>query len=143
MRLAASLRYSLYGLVVALLASGIVWLAVHYFDVVSDDARAWTDLSMRIHGAAAMATLVVVGVAIALHVARAWRERKNRISGVFLAAVLFTLTFTGYLLYYAGGEAARAAASAVHWIIGLCLPLLLVAHVYLGRTAPTPGTGAD
>jgi hypothetical protein len=143
MRLAASLRYSLYGLVVALLASGIVWLAVHYFDVVSGDARAWTDLSMRVHGGAAMAVLVVVGITIALHVARAWREHKNRVSGLALAAVLLALTLTGYLLYYAGGDTARAAASAAHWIIGLCLPLLLAAHVYLGRTASAPGTAAD
>jgi hypothetical protein len=133
MRLAASLRYALFGLVLLLLGSGLVWLAAHYFDVVPGDAQRWAALSLAVHGAAAMAVLVVAGITIALHVARAWRERKNRVSGLAVAILLAAIAVTGYLLYYSGGEAARAAASAIHWVLGLVLPLLLAAHVCLGR----------
>jgi succinate dehydrogenase/fumarate reductase cytochrome b subunit len=134
MRLPASTRYSLYGLTALLLGSGIVWLVVHYLEAISDP-HTWEATSMRIHGAAAMALLVIVGIAIALHVTRAWQEGKNRTSGLFLGAVLIVLVLTGYLLYYAGGEAARAAASAIHWILGLGLPFLVAVHVSLGRAA--------
>jgi nitrate reductase gamma subunit len=133
MRLAASLRYALYGLTAVLLASGLAWLAVHYFGADSGDTRDWALKSMAVHGAAAMAALVLVGSTVALHVARAWRERKNRTSGSLLAVVLLAIAVTGCLLYYAGSETARAVASATHWLLGLGLPALLAAHVSMGR----------
>jgi len=133
MRLAASLRYSVYGLAGVLLASGALWLVFHYFVIAPQDHAGWTAVAMRVHGAAAMALLVLAGSAIGLHATSAWRERKNRASGLVLGAALVIMTITGYLLYYAGGEAVRSLASLSHWIAGLALPGVFAAHALLGR----------
>jgi hypothetical protein len=133
MRLAASLRYSVYGLAGVLVASGALWLVFHYLVIASQDHAGWAAAAMRVHGAAAMALLVLAGSAISLHATNAWRERKNRSSGIALGLVLIVLTITGYLLYYAGGEAARSLASLSHWIAGLALPGVFAAHALLGR----------
>ena len=115
MKLAASLRYALYGTLAALLASGVAWLW-------------WPGASMRFHGAAAMVILILAGAAIAQHVGAGWRERKNIASGVVLASALLALTITGYLLYYAGEDRTQAIANVVHWIFGVAAPLVMVWH---------------
>ncbi|MGE5639899.1 MAG: hypothetical protein ACM30H_07375 [Clostridia bacterium] len=119
MRLAASLRYAIYAALGVLLATG--W------------ARAPGAALLRLHGAAAMALLPLVGAAIALHVPRAWRERKNRLSGAILATTLLGLTATGYLLYYSGSDALRSAASWTHWACGWSVLLIVAVHVVLAR----------
>jgi len=119
MRLAASLRYSLYAAASVLFASGVVrdspWL--------------------RVHGAAAMIVLLLIGAVTALHSGSAWRDRKNRISGALLGGVLALLAVSGYLLYYSGSDATRQTASLAHWLLGLALPVFLAGHVWLGRRA--------
>ena len=93
---------------------------------------------MKIHGAAAMAVLILVGMLLNEHVRLAWRARRNRANGsIFLSAFAF-LIITGYGLYYAGGERLRAWTSWVHLATGLALPILLLIHILLGRrTRPT------
>src|SRR4029078_4394558 len=94
--------------------------------------------AMKIHGAAAMAVLVLVGMLLNEHVRLAWGALPNRPHGpVFLGAFAF-VTITGDGLYYAGGERLRAWTSWIHLVIGLVLPILLLIHVLLGRkTRPT------
>ncbi len=129
MRLAASLRYALYTIAALMFASGVTWLAAR-----SVGLDGWLKTySLRVHGGAAMALLVLIGAAAALHSAKAWRERKNRISGVLLSATLALLIVTGYLLYYLGDESARSVASIVHWAIGLALPVALAGHAWRRR----------
>ena len=135
MRLAASLRHSLYAMIAVLFGNGALWLAVHYIDSWPSDPQGWATMSMRIHGAAAMAMLVIAGGTVALHATSAWRERKNRASGLALGAALVVMTATGYCLYYVGGESPRAFASLSHWVLGLAAPLLFIAHAGLGRKA--------
>jgi len=119
--------------------SGVAWAYWNYLAASSGDfemsAKAW---AMKIHGAAAMAILVLVGMLLNEHVRLAWRARRSRANGsVFLAAFAF-LTITGYGLYYAAGERLRAWTSWVHLAIGLVLPILLLIHLFLGRkTRPT------
>jgi len=45
-----------------------------------------------------------------------------------LLGLLLFLTLSGYLLYYAGGDEARAVISPLHWIVGLGAPALFVLH---------------
>jgi hypothetical protein len=142
MRLAASLRYSLYAVTAVLFGSGAMWLATRYLEAWGASAQSWAALSMRVHGATAMAILALAGAAVALHVAAAWRKRENRVSGLALAAALLTLTATGYCLYYAGGESLRAFASLAHWILGLAVPLFFAVHAKLGKTAQKSGAKA-
>ena len=132
-------RYFLYIVLALVFLSGVAWAYWNYLAASPGDfemsAKAW---AMKIHGAAAMAVLILVGMLLNEHVRLAWRARRNRANGsVFLSAFAF-LTITGYGLYYAGGERLRAWTSWVHLAIGLVLPILLLIHILLGRrTRPT------
>lgn len=132
MRLAASLRYSLYFVGALAFASGVAWLGAH--DFASSAVPGKTEVNaMRIHGAAAMALLVLVGAAAALHSTTSWRQSKNRLTGAGLGATLLALALTGYLLYYDGDDSTRAAVSLLHWALGLALLPSLALHLLLGR----------
>ena len=132
-------RYFLYVVLALVFLSGMAWAYWNYLAASPGDfeasAKAW---AMKIHGAAAMAVLVLVGMLLNEHVRLAWRARRNRTNGsIFLSAFAF-LAITGYALYYAGGERLRAWTSWVHLATGLVLPILLLIHVLLGRrTRPT------
>ena len=56
-----------------------------------------------------------------------------RMSGAGLLAVFGILIATGYGLYYAGGDKLREWISFVHLWVGMALPLLIVAHIWMGR----------
>jgi hypothetical protein len=99
------------------------------------NAKAW---AMKVHGGAAMAVLVLIGMLLNVHVRFAWRARRNRANGSVFLSAFAVLTITGYGLYYAGGERLRAWTSWIHLAIGLVLPILLLIHILLGRkTRPT------
>ncbi len=97
-------RRLLYFEVVLLFLSGAAWTYWNYFVASRGEfemaARAW---AMKIHGGAAMAILVLIGMLLTGHV---------RI---------------------AGSESLRAWASWIHLGLGLALPLLLIFHVWLGK----------
>jgi hypothetical protein len=132
-------RYFLYVVLALIFLTGVAWAYWNYLAASPGDfgmsAKAW---AMKIHGAAAMAVLILVGMLLNEHMRLAWRARRNRANGsIFLSAFAF-LTITGYGLYYAGGERLRAWTSWVHLAIGLVLPILLLIHILLGRrTRPT------
>jgi len=58
----------------------------------------------KVHGAAAMAILVLIGMLLSAHVRFAWRARRNPGNGSLFLGTFGILTITGYGLYYAGGE---------------------------------------
>ena len=97
-------RRLLYGVLALLFFSGAAW--AYWNDLVSSpgdfeiSAKAW---AMKIHGAAAMAILVLVGMLLTGHVRFAWRARRNRGNGSLFLGTFGILTVTGYGLYYAGG----------------------------------------
>jgi hypothetical protein len=131
-------RYFLYAVFALLFVSGTAWAYWNYLVPESRDfelsAKAW---AMKIHGAAAMAILVLVGMLLTSHVRFAWGARRNRGNGSLVLGTFAILTITGYGLYYAGGERLRAWTSWIHLAVGLALPLLLVLHICLGkRTRP-------
>lgn len=125
-RLATLQRRLLYATLAVLLASGVYWALIHYLGT-----RAWLNkpLLMKIHGAAAMAALVLIGGLLPAHVALGWTLRRNQSSGIALLIFSGLLTVTGYLLYYLGGESAREASSYVHLALGIALPAALGAHL--------------
>jgi len=132
-------RYFLYAVLALVFLSGVAWAYWNYLAGSPGDfemgAKAW---AMKIHGAAAMAVLVLVGMLLNEHVRLAWRARRNRANGSFFLSAFVFLTITGYGLYYAGGERLRAWTSWIHLAIGLVLPILLLIHIFLGkRTRPT------
>jgi hypothetical protein len=128
---------AVYGATAVLAVSGIVWLVLHYFFAVSGEFGPQPHLlepwMLRLHGAAAMAGLVIYGSLLPVHVRRAWSLRRNIALGIGLVAFMLLLTITGYLLYYSGDEDLRPVISAAHWVLGLIVPVLLVWHVVSGR----------
>ena len=116
--------------------SGVGWLVFHYFlrqtgefGALPHPLEAWW---LRLHGAAAFATLWLLGMLWVIHLAPGWRTHR-RPSGIALAVMLGVLTVSGYLLYYAGGDNARAAIALVHWVVGAAVPLFLLPHALRGR----------
>src|SRR4051812_24134292 len=127
MRLPLSLRLAFYASGAVVLVSGVLWLAIH------ERMRTLAAGSMEVHGAAAMALLVVIGATVARHASAAWRDGRNRASGALLGTALAVLMITGVALYYAGDERLRAMASTVHWTLGLGAMVVAGMHVWLGR----------
>jgi hypothetical protein len=127
----------------ALVLSGALWLILHYFMARPGEfgpalhpAEPWM---LRVHGAAAMAALIVYGSLLPIHMRRAWAVRRNIVLGIGVVTCMLVLTITGYLLYYAGGEQLRPIISAAHWVLGLAIPALLWWHVVSGRNVATAG----
>ena len=133
-------RYFLYAVLALLFLSGVAWTYWTYLAAWPDDfeatAKTW---AMKIHGAAAMAVLVLIGMLLSGHVRFAWRARRNRVNGSVFLSVFAVLTVTGYGLYYAGGEMLREWTSWIHLLVGLALPILLLIHIFLGRRTRPSG----
>jgi hypothetical protein len=134
-RLDPLFRAALYAAFGVLAVTGGLWLFADWHkDPSAPDG--WHDMAaslLMIHGGAAMATLLLLGALIPLHVRRAWRSRRNRLTGPVMVGVNTLLIATAFGLYYAGSETLRPWISDAHWAVGLALPALLLAHVWLGR----------
>src|SRR6266511_3904096 len=138
-RLKSLQRYSLYAVLVLLFLSGAAWAYWNYLRLPGDfeaTAKAW---AMKIHGAAAMAILMLIGMLLSAHVKFAWCARRNRANGSVFLSAFAVLTITGYGLYYAGGERLRGWTSWIHLAVGLALPILLLIHIFLGRRTRPSG----
>lgn len=112
-----------------LLVSGVAHFVVHdYFPIqgrfgpAPNPSEIWL---LRLHGAAAMATLLVLGTLLPTHVLRFWKQGRNRPAGLGLVVVMSLLIVSGYGLYYFGGATIRAWTRDAHIVIGLlALPAL-------------------
>jgi len=120
-------RALLYGACAVLFATGVAWEIAD-----AGELRSWL---MRLHGAAAMATLVALGALLAAHVPTGWTSGLNRTTGLALLGSSAWLAVTGLLLYYAGSESLRTFASQAHFWIGIAVAAAFVLH-----TRRTPGT---
>ncbi|MBI3885707.1 MAG: hypothetical protein HY302_08280 [Opitutae bacterium] len=145
-RLGPAHRAWLFGAFAMAFVTGVAWWVLHrWFQTAGEfgpaplPAERWL---IRLHGAAAMLTLLLLGSLLTLHVKRAWLARRNRRSGTLLLALNALLAATGYALYYAGGESLRAFASRAHLALGLGLPVLLALHIAFGRRT-RPGSIDD
>jgi len=135
LRLNPGLRLWTYAAFAALLASGTAWLIADQLkDSESGETAQWIAAeALMIHGILAMIVLVLLGAMIPLHVQRSWRAGKNRLSGGLMVAINVILVGTAAGLYYAGSEWLRTIAADIHIGIGIALPVIVVAHVILGR----------
>jgi hypothetical protein len=121
-----------------LVASGAAWLVADRLKDAPDNdaarelwqqAAAWL---LMVHGGCAMVALMMLGALIPVHAMRAWRVRRNRLTGTAMASVNAALVASGFGLYYFGSETLRPLASEVHIVIGFVLPVLIVVHVLTG-----------
>jgi hypothetical protein len=131
MRLSRHHRQWIYAVGGSLVGSGVAWLIVHYllvgasaFGETHHPSEPWW---LRLHGAAVMVFLVVLGTILPGHVTRAWSLRKNCpqsvrrniVTGILMLSLVAALALTGYALYYSGSEELRPYISTGHWVIGL------------------------
>jgi hypothetical protein len=131
------LAYAAFGL---LWASGVGWLVFRYFlraptefGELPHPSEGWW---LCLHGAAAFFALWLLGVFWPVHVLPAWKSRR-RSSGIVLGVITAWLVLSGFLLYYAGDDRARALIALLHWIVGLAIPLPFLWHALRGRSAHT------
>lgn len=127
-------RWGLYGAFTVLFVTGAVWLIADALKSANGDF--WQVVSadlLMIHGGAAMVTLVLLGALIPVHIQSAWRDRRNRLTGITMAISNILLIATAFGLYYAGSDVLHAWISDVHIAVGFIFPVLLVTHVLIGR----------
>jgi len=117
--------------------SGALWLYYKYFGQVQGDygmqAPAAQPILLEIHGAAAMAFLILLGTLLVDHVPLGWKHKEHRLSGVSLLSTAAVLILTGWGLYYIGSSSVRHWTSLVHWTLGLASAPILWMHVRLAR----------
>jgi len=126
-------RRALYAALAALIGTGAWWLVVHYAESEDLARLAREAIALKLHGAAAFVTLFALGAMSASHARRGWALERNRSSGSVLIAAFALLTATGYALYYLVDDATRPPVSLLHWIAGVALAPLVLAHIVAGR----------
>jgi hypothetical protein len=136
-RLEPRFRAGLYAAFAFLSLTGAVWLLADWRkDPLAPDL--WQEIAplmLMLHGGAAMAALMLLGALVPLHVRRAWRSRRNRVTGPIMVATNAVLIATAFGLYYAGSDALRPWISDLHIVVGVALPPALLVHVWRGRRA--------
>jgi hypothetical protein len=134
-RLEPRYRAALYAAFAVLAVTGAVWLVADWRkNPLQPDV--WQDIAplmLMLHGGATMVTLLLLGALVPLHIRRAWRSGRNRLTGPIMIAVSAVLIATAFGLYYAGSDTLRPWVSDLHIAVGLALPAALVVHVWLGR----------
>lgn len=135
-RFSPRMNWWFYSALVILFLSGVVWLALHYW--ADRQGVFYSPLEprlMKIHGAAAMLSLLVLGALIPTHMRRAWSQRRNRLTAIALVSICLSMILSGYGLYYCGSDEWRQWISGFHSVTGCSLPLALVWHILSGRTS--------
>ena len=120
-----------------LFLTGAGWLVADWQKDLSGDEIWQQSIAylLMVHGGTAMVTLLLLGALIPVHMLRAWRSRKNRVSGSVMATFNAVLILTAFGLYYLGSETLRPWMSWIHIAAGLSVTLWLPVHIYLGRRA--------
>lgn len=135
MRLKPSFRFAIYAAFAILFLTGAGWLAADWQKDISSD-EVWQQsiaYLLMVHGGAAMVTLLLLGALIPVHMMRAWRSRRNRVSGSVMATFNAVLIVTAFGLYYLGSETLRPWISWIHIAAGVSVTLWLPLHIFLGR----------
>jgi hypothetical protein len=131
-------RRLLYALSLTLFLTGISWAWIQHLDQegrASDTLLQIKTKLIAVHGLSAIFFVLLLGTLLVTHVQRAWLGRKNRPNGALFLTAVSLLTLSGYALYYLSVESIRAAAGRLHLWLGVGAPLLLLWHIWCGRTA--------
>ena len=130
-------KFLIYAILVSTWSSGALWLMLHYFAQRRGDfgiephpLEFWM---LALHGACAFATLWLAGWIWTTHILPWWHGQRRRNSGIVLIAVAGVLIVSGYLLYYASGDAVREWVSLIHWCVGLAAAIPMVVHALRSR----------
>ena len=127
----AALRLTLWAAFAVLWASGCLWLALHLGLERQTEfgplPSPWEAPVLRIHGWLAVAGVFLLGWIGGSHMLERWTARRNRNSGLVLAATGALLIVSGYALYYTT-DRLQSAAAGVHEVLGGAALLLALLH---------------
>jgi hypothetical protein len=135
LQLKSSFRFSIYAAFTVLFLTGAGWFVADWQKNVSID-EIWQQIAaylLMVHGGAAMATLLLLGALIPVHILRSWRSGKNLVSGSAMVTLNTLLVLTAFGLYYLGSETVRPWMSWIHIVVGFSVPVMLALHIFLGR----------
>jgi hypothetical protein len=132
-------RRCIYASCLVLLLSGVGWLIAHFYFCAAgqfgESINPLEPLAMKVHGAGAVVMLFFLGSLMNSHIRRALKSARNLASGWAMILTTAVLVITAFGLYYLADERNRSIWSIVHWTIGLGFPILIVAHLALGRVS--------
>lgn len=134
-RLSRAQRRLLYASTAALVLTGLMWLSVHQlaWPVMSRASMEglpspWEPWLMKLHGAAMMVMLFMIGRISSTHVMRGLRLHWRVRDGIGLLVGAALLALTGYSLYYLIPDDWRDANGWVHAAIGIGWTATLLWH---------------
>ena len=136
-QLSLNFRWAIYGTFWILFLTGVIWPVA---DSLKDgpNGETWQAVAANLlmwHGGVAMISLLLLGALVPIHIQRAWRSHKNRLTGSAMATFNAVLIATAFGLYYLGSDALRPWFSNVHLVIGIVLPVLFAIHIVVGKRA--------
>ncbi len=117
--------------------TGVGWMAVHYLlerrDAVNFSGNSEPQW-LKLHGAFAVLAIWTGGMLWGLHIVKAWKQHRHRLSGGSLAGALLLLIGSGYGLYYVANEAARSTISLIHQAVGVAVLMAYLIHRLAKKT---------
>ena len=133
-RLPKIIKNSIYGLFLISLVTGYTFFILNQFIVIEGpfgpQKHPLQKYFLMTHGASAFLIMTFFGAMLAAHVPKTWHLGKNKITGVFLIAVIASQMITAYCLYYLVLGDYRIYLIYAHLITGSLLPIVLLAHLY-------------
>lgn len=134
-RLSRAQRRTLYASAAALVLTGVMWLSVHQLAWPAMSRASmeglpspWEPWLMKLHGAAMMVMLFMIGRISSTHVMRGLRLHWRVRDGIGLLVGAGLLALTGYSLYYLIPDDWRDANGWVHAAIGILWTVTLLWH---------------
>ncbi len=137
MRAQPALRASSHAIFATLwLLGAAVFVLKHFFATAGEfgvTPHPWQPAVLMLHGIVAVIATFLFGWICADHVALTWRMRADRVSGVWLLALIFVLMLTGFAAFLLVDDSVRAVNGTVHEWLGLALMIPWVMHLLFGR----------
>jgi len=136
------LRLSVYVVFGGVWMTGCAWWVLHrYFASPGPFGVArhpWESTAALLHGVLAIATAFLFGWVMARHGSEGWQQRKRRVSGGALAAVVAVLSISGFALFFLIDADWRNDTAIVHDTLGLLVTAFAAEH---WRTSKARGEG--
>jgi hypothetical protein len=133
-------RLTVYIVVGALWLSGCVWLGLdQFFSHPGEFGTTPNFLQpplLLLHGVLALFGLYLFGYMTARHVVRWWPGRMRRISGGTFAAMLATLTLSGFVLFFVSDDQSQHIAVLIHDVLGIAIVVFAIQHWFIRGMPP-------
>ncbi len=125
-------RFAVYGVSVALWASGLLWLLLDQFfgrqGQFGPTPHPLQAPLLLLHGVVALVAAYTLGWISARHVLRWWTAGERRISGGVLTSVVIVLSVSGFALFFVSDDAGQRVARLTHEALGLAVALFAIQH---------------